>query len=421
MRFLYYKIFFRLLMVVLLLGSSTVFGQFGRAAKRAALKTRNKQISRFTVRTDFSKSKKYISFGGGAGISNYFGDLAPNNTRTSTNMGYTRTYLTGYYLQRVHPNVTIRGALSWMQLRGDDYSVLSASSPDGVDLGRFRRNLSFRNNIFEMSAVGIFELFPTDRGYLRRTFVNPYALLGLSVFTHNPSTKTPVPTKPGDPKSEWVNLRPLGTEGQFTGVAGTPKPYSLLQLGVPIGLGVRYRLLDKWDLSLELGYRFVFTDYIDDVSGKYPSEEVYQEMYNQGNYAGISMSNRSAELYAAVEVQRRTDALKVIARAFPVKDRASISGRLDEKNKEYFVQDAEKIAAIVDPQVYNAKDVNYHRYYLADESKPDEPSNRRYWTRLNGDESGAAPRGNKRRDYWLVTALHLSYILEIKQKPPKFR
>ncbi len=418
MKFLYARLFSLLLVFLLLAELQPAFAQMGRAAKRAALKTRNKQISRFTVRTDFSKSKKYISFGGGAGISNYFGDLAPNNTRVSTNMNYTRTYLTGYYLQRVHPNVTIRGAVSWMTLRGDDFSVADASSPDWSDLGRYTRNLSFRNSIFEVSGVGMFELFPTDRGYLRRNFFNPYGILGLSVFTHNPSTKTPQSSKPGDPKSEWISLRPLGTEGQYTGIAGTPKVYSLIQIGVPIGLGFRYRLLDKFDLSLELGYRFVFTDYIDDVSGRYPSEEVYQQMYQDGNYNGIMLSNRSAETFAAIEGQNRVSMLSSISRAFKLTERAKIyknntDNLLYKNRQEYYVQiNADSNLSEAQSQVA----ANFQQNPIYPSS-----SENAYFRRVKGNEFGASPRGNKRRDYWLVTALHLSYILEIKQKPPKFR
>ena len=395
--------------ILFLTGPLLMAQQFqSRQQKRAFLKTRNKQISRFTVRTDFSKSKKYISFGGGIGISNYFGDLAPNNTRTSTDLGYSRTYLTGYYLQRVHPNVTLRGALSWMQLRGDDYSVADASAPDISDYGRFIRNLSFRSNVFEVSGVGLFELFPTDRGFLRRTFVNPYFVMGLSVFYHNPSSKTPV-GKPGDPKSDWISLRDLGTEGQYTGIAGTPQPYSLFQIGVPLGIGVRYRLLDKFDLSLELGYRFVFTDYLDDVSGRYPSDEVLTEMYNQGNYMGITMSNRSAEAIASVEVLNRVAALNIISRAFSsqkppggVSQREQVASGLSASRIVKYMYDTTTKAYLTNPEYPSTSDFHNFR-------------------RVKGNEFGATPRGNKRRDYWLVTALHLSYILEIKQKPPKFR
>jgi hypothetical protein len=357
--------------LICLLIPLNLFGQMGKSARRAFLKTRNKQISRFTVRTDFSKSKRYTSFGGGFGVSNYFGDLAPRSTRVSTDLQYSRSYLTVYHLTRVHPNVNIRTQLSFQQLRGDDFSVSKLGTPTPSDVGRFKRNLSFRNNIYEFSSCGIFELFPTDRGYLRRNFINPYFLMGLSIFYHNPQTKTPIIK---GQTSNWVDLQPLGTEGQFTGIPGTPRPYSLWQIGVPLGSGIKYRLMDKLDLSLEFSYRFVFTDYLDDVSGKYPSDEVYQEMLRQGNYDGITLSNRSSEFYSAIEELRRDEVLR--------------------DWKDYSLN-------------------NRTETYLID------GENR--WTRLTGNSSGASPRGNKRRDYWLTTGIHLSYIFEIKQKPPKFR
>jgi hypothetical protein len=346
---------------------------FGRKARKAALKTRNKQISRFTVRTDFSKSKKYISFGVGMGASNYFGDLAPRSRRGSSDIGYTRTYSSLFYLHRIHPHITVRASLTHMRIMGDDFSVADLDQPNGDERGRFMRNLSFRNDIFEAAGVGIFELFPTDRGFLRRNFINPYGIFGLSFFRHNPKAKTPI--EQGQ-TSKWVNLRPLGTEGQYTGIPGTPRPYSLWQVGIPLGVGIRYRLEDKWDLSLEFCYRFVFTDYLDDVSGKYPADTVYRSMLESGNTLGVKMSNRSAENTSARGGESR---LAVFRRW---KNNAL-------SNVENFTPDP------------NQKDQVFRR--------------------INGNENGASPRGNKRRDYWIATAVHLAYILEIKQKPPKFR
>lgn len=362
------------LVLCIALPHTPAMAQYGKRAKRAALKTRNKQISRFTVRTDFSKSKKYVSFGGGIGMSNYFGDLAPRSRRGSSDMGLTRTYLSGFYLHRIHPNITVRGALSWIRLRGDDYSVATIASPTADEEGRFIRNLSFRNDIFEISGVGIFELFPTDRGYLRRNFLNPYGILGLSLFYHNPKALTPY--KRGE-EQKWVALQPLGTEGQYTGIPGTPKPYSLIQLGIPLGLGVRYRIADKWDLSLEFCYRFVFTDFLDDVSGKFPADSVYKKMLEQGNELGVKMSNRSMEDRSAVDLENRANVFRSWKRPFATQRR----------KVEITYNDGEKYVM--------------ERYF--------------------GMENGASPRGNKARDYWLNTAVHLAYILEIKQKPPKFR
>lgn len=361
---------------------------FGKRAKRAALKTRNRQISRFTVRTDFSKSKKYVSYGGGLGMSNYFGDLAPRTRRGSSDMRYTRSYLTGFYLQRIHPNITLRGSLSWMRLRGDDFSVSRITNPEATDKGRFVRNLHFRNDIFEIAGVGVFDLFPTNRGYLRRNFLNPYGILGLCFFYHNPKAMTPI--RPGQ-SNEWISLQPLGTEGQNTGIPGTPAPYSLFQIGVPLGFGLRYRLSDKWDLSFEMCYRFVFTDYIDDVSSKYPTDEVYQKMAEQGNFLGIEMSDRSAEANAAVTGDRRNLTTRPWGNTWNINNINPIE-----------LKNPETGDAILNPET--GKPFQRFKSYENTEGVGQPP-----------------PRGNKRRDYWMITAFHLAYILEIKQKPPKFR
>ena len=395
------------LIILLSTGINPVFGQLGKRSKRAALKTRNRQISRFTVRTDFSKSKKYISFGGGMGITNYFGDLAPRNRRGSSDLGYTRSYMTGFYLHRVHPNVTIRSAITWMRLRGDDFSVNDVTNPTNDDKGRYIRNLHFRNDVYELSSVGVFELFPTDRGFLRRSFINPYGVIGLSFFYHNPQAKTPITGPDGDRKpSDWVSLRDLGTEGQFTGIPGTPSPYSLWQIGIPLGIGVRYRLADKWDLSLEMCYRFVFTDYIDDVSSKYPSDEVYQKMIEDGNVLGVTMSNRSAEQIAAVDGQDRFKKINSWkGKGAPV---LNTNGGINSDSRERFPFEPKK-----DSEGNQVLDRDGNPIYA--EPKVSD------FVRIDGNENNAAPRGNKRRDYWMNTAFHLAYILEIKQKPPKFR
>ena len=332
------------------------------------------------------------------GATNYFGDLAPRSRRGSSALNLTRTYTTAFYLHRVHPHITLRGALTWMRLKGDDYSVADIVNPTGTDKGRFIRNLSFRNDIFEMSGVGIFELFPTDRGFLRRSFLNPYGVIGLAFFHHNPQAKTPIKKVDNSTSvpSKWVDLQPLGTEGQYTEIPGTPAPYSLWQIGIPIGIGIRYRLADKWDLSLEMCYRFVFTDYIDDVSSKYPSDEVYRKMIEDGNNLGVTLSNRTSEKYSAGGGEDRYREFN----SWGKKGAPDVSSAANSDGQERF------------PFVpVTGKDGKIE--YMEPEQSD--------FLRINGNENNAAPRGNKRRDYWLNTAFHLAYIWEIKQKPPKFR
>jgi hypothetical protein len=56
------------------------------------------------------------------------------------------------------------------------------------------------------------------------------------------------------------------------------KPYSLTQMNIPVGGGIRLRLGTRYSVSTELLYRKTFTDYIDDVSTTY-IDPVYFDTY----------------------------------------------------------------------------------------------------------------------------------------------
>jgi len=345
-----------------------VFGDAGKRAKRAEMKAKNKQITQFTVKTDFSKSRRYVMFGGAVGAANYFGDLAPRFRRGSSDLDLTRSSFSGFVTYRVHPYITLSGSLGWYRIRGDDGSADPAESADAW--GRYTRGLSFRNDIKEFALTGIFDLFPTDKGYLRRNFLNPYAFIGIAAFHHNPKARKPV-VEPGKQEA-FVDLQPLGTEGQFSGIPGSPRAYSRIQLAVPFGIGVRYRIHDKLDVGLNIGYRFLFTDYIDDVSSQYPRNEAYDAMYAK-NPLSVLMSNRSGEEFAAATGERRR--------------LRTLDGRQSLEKEVFYSNEADAFTA----------------------------------TRIVGNEFGGAPRGNKRRDYVINTCATLTYMYDIKQKPPRFR
>lgn len=105
-----------------------------------------------------------------------------------------------------------------------------------------------------------FDLFPNYGGIGSRFPVNPYVFIGLAIFSHNPKAKAPDTDLLGNPLAEagkFVSLRDLETEG---------KKYSKIQMAIPVGLGVKVRLIQNLDAQLEFGLRQLFFDYIDDVS-----------------------------------------------------------------------------------------------------------------------------------------------------------
>ena len=131
----------------------------------------------------------------------------------------------------------------------------------------------------------------------------PYGFVGVAVFHHNPKAYYENGSHPGlspdkDIPSGWYELQPLGTEGQFVDQEGTASgPYKRVQVAIPFGLGVRYKLDRNWDFSFEVGLRATFTDYLDDVSTAHVDKDV---LLSEGNRvdnrnASVIFSDRSAE------------------------------------------------------------------------------------------------------------------------------
>lgn len=248
---------------------------------RRKIKKNNRRMSNYHgSRNTFNKYKRYKSLGLALSSYNYLGDIAPRGGWGSTNLGFTRPGVMGSFEYRMGPRYTLRTALSWGRLQSDDYRV---ADPNG-DNSKYRyiRNASFRNDIWELQAVGVIDLYKNDGSYLNRIHLTPYFLAGAAVYHHNPKGKVPnefVARYQQSPiqlaeAGQWVALRPLGTEGQYANLDTASanygiKPYSLWQFAIPIGIGIRYRLADALDISMDFTFKWLFTDYIDDVSRQY--------------------------------------------------------------------------------------------------------------------------------------------------------
>ncbi|MFD2920966.1 hypothetical protein ACFS6H_14675 [Terrimonas rubra] len=160
-----------------------------------------------------------------------------------------------------HPNewLNFRLALNHGVVEGND---AQAPNKGGDEIYRINRNLHFKSHIWEAYVAA--EVYPTvflERYDGLKGKLRPYGVIGIGGFRFNPKAK--------DNNGNWVALQPLRTEGQ--GMAEYPdrKPYSLFQLEIPMGLGIKYYVTDKMYVGLELLHRQLFTDYIDDVSKNY--------------------------------------------------------------------------------------------------------------------------------------------------------
>jgi len=244
---------------------------------RKSIKKNNRRISHFRGKKfGFGKEKVYSAFGVSLNALNYYGDLAPRPNKISTDITFTRPALGFSFSHRFGPRYSLMASFMYGTLRGSDHE--SADKGDAENgIFRYQRNLEFRNRIKELSLVAVFDLFQNQATYISRVRWTPYGFLGIAVFHHNPQALAPETDLNGAPLAgggKWVNLRPLGTEGQYSTLLETDanygiKPYKLVQLAIPFGLGVRFRINEVMDFSADLAFRYLFTDYIDDVSQNY--------------------------------------------------------------------------------------------------------------------------------------------------------
>jgi hypothetical protein len=245
---------------------------------RKAIKKNNRRIGNYRGRkSHFGKDKIYNALGFSLNALNYYGDLAPQPNKLSTDISFTRPAIGLSFSHRFGPRYTLTGAFTYGTLRGSDRESADPEDPNN-GIHRYKRNLHFRNRIKELSVVAALDLFENMSTYISRVKWTPYAFAGVSVFHHNPKAQVPDfqvdNVTPFPNAGEWVSLHELGTEGQYATldesmVNNGIKPYKLIQPAIPFGAGVRFRINEVMDFAAEIGFRYLFTDYVDDVSKNY--------------------------------------------------------------------------------------------------------------------------------------------------------
>jgi|SRR5450432_755777 len=240
----------------------------------------------------------YFEAGFTVGPMVFLGDLGGHDGQGTTflkdyNMNATKLAF-GIYLA-AHPSEVFGFRLSanFGSVEGDDAYI---NPKGGEEVARLNRNLDFKSSIteanlmLELYPTVLFEDQPTDvTGRLR-----PYGVIGIGVFHFNPMGEY---VDPNTSQTTWVYLQPLHTEGE--GFSAARPNYALTQLNIPMGLGLKYYMSEKVNLSLEFLYRKTFTDYIDDVSTTFVDPAVLTANLPAGSSTiAVAMSNKSP--YAGV-------------------------------------------------------------------------------------------------------------------------
>jgi len=217
------------------------------------------------------KAQRTHSISGGIGTIYYYGDLTDR-----FKSALLKPSVALHYQNYIQDRLSFRFGLS--------YGEIGASDRLALDEERQNRNLHFRSPLFEVSGIVVYEIFKDKHfgnSWLTKPFLTPYIFTGITLFRFNPQARY---------SSTWVDLQPLGTEGQLLPGSGEG-PYSLTQVSIPVGVGLSLRLTRYAGVNVELGYRITRTDYLDDVSTKYPDLEELRGF----NPAAADLSMRSED------------------------------------------------------------------------------------------------------------------------------
>lgn len=224
----------------------------------------------------FSASAQYsMDFGVSLGGSNYIGEVGGSGTEPKPwildmNLSKTSFGFGGFYRLNFTQNIAAKISVNYARISGAD-------SLSGIATQR-ARNLSFRTDIIEAAITAEF-YFLTINNLSRRSNARidfgTYMFAGGGVALFYPYAQL---------NDKWYYLRPLQTEG-------TENAYDVMTVALPVGVGANFTFNKKLKLGIEFGYRFTFTDYLDDISTRYAAEEdlPFEE--------SVSLANRSDQAF----------------------------------------------------------------------------------------------------------------------------
>ena len=141
---------------------------------------------------------------------------------------------------------------------GYNYLSIAAADRDFDRPVQQRRDLSFRNNISELSLTGVFNFYRFIPGKQLNIYT-PYITAGVAGILHDPYVMH---------QNHKIHLRKLFLELDEEGKSYT---YNRFAIAIPVGVGVKYNIKGPWTIAADVSYRTVLSDNIDNVSQYYNS------------------------------------------------------------------------------------------------------------------------------------------------------
>ncbi len=172
-----------------------------------------------------------------------------------------------------------KGAVTYNDRTVDFYGDFITDNPN------FDRAYNFRTDILDASAAVV--LYP--EGWLadEKAFISPYLYGGIGVTWFDPF---------GDffdedgkrynfSDDELVQDGDFETDLRERNIEGVP--YERTTWHIPVGLGVKFRLSDRWNVDFVANGRYTFTDYLDDVDVRGNNDDwndIYANFTTSVNY-----------------------------------------------------------------------------------------------------------------------------------------
>lgn len=206
----------------------------------------------------FTAQAQTWEVGGALGTAGYIGDLNASPFKPSgESVGF-------FFKRNFNGYLGLKLSYQYYKIGGAD-STSSSSQLQG-------RNLSFTDGLNELSLRGEFNFMKFIPDVTKSRYT-PYIYLGVGFTSFAPRTMY---------GGAEISLRTLRTEGQASA-------YRTNTVVIPYGAGIKYNFSGKWTIGAELGYRYTFTDYLDDVSGLYAPQSKLP------NNLSVALADRSGE------------------------------------------------------------------------------------------------------------------------------
>ena len=178
---------------------------------------------------------------------NFINDFDPGMMRFSTAI---------HGVARYKERLALRTSCSYGKVAASDLRIRRDAAT-----GRSSRNLHFSSPVTELQLLLEVSLFRSYWFTMDGINLNSFYLcVGAGYFHFDPRAKL---------DGRWVRLAPLRLEGQGFDEYPDRQPYRRAIASVPAGLGFRRKYESGMSVGFEILNRWLFTDYLDDVSTTY--------------------------------------------------------------------------------------------------------------------------------------------------------